>query len=920
VGTLRTPMKQNNPGGFDFGRYLKNRGIYACIYNIKDDEKIKILEKPASSNRLYEVALKIKATFLDTLKKTLPYPESAFLGGVTLGLRRGLPERVNMDFKKTGVSHVLAVSGLHITIIAVMFYGLFLLTPIDKRIFTPIIILFLFVFAMIVGWPPSAVRAAVMNSLTLLFLAYFKDMGFKSSVIFALSIAGFYILITNPLLLLEPSFTLSFMAILSLVLLTGPFETLLYKVLVGKGFFLGVAAFLTFYLSIAFNPRLTTHPYFFAGAVIYIFGTLLLAYFLSLQEKEPEKVTWQFKNGPRWLTGFSASQFAILFGMMAPLSAVYFNRLSISSPVANFIAIPLITLIVQIGLIAYMIGSYIPFVGIYIALVLNGANWLLVKFFLLTTATFSAIFPYPYICQPTSMQIIFYYAILVIFIFSEPILLFIRERIRVIWVMTEIPRVRFRLVLMGISCFALLYYCGMFLSANLGVERDDLRMTVLDVGFSTAVQIETQKHQILIDCGEGGDTKFSSVETTVFPYILSRRRNFIDLMVLSSAESHHISGTFKLIKNFRIGKLLHPFSLINPELSFEGYLRLRDIKRDGLKFKPLIVEEWHYYKKFCRLVKKYKIPNLYCEKSFSRKYGEVLLYAQNINGALAVSLDYEGNRYAVFSDHFKFGVKKYGKLFGGKSNYEAVVLPNHGLHDFALEDLLTRLKPNNIVLSSKAPYREGPILFSPALFLESGIKIPDFLEIAMESEPFKNWTWKNITNTEQIRNSLNPFILDNNSYSRHQKFFKALLASTKKDPKKFNEVFKIEKLLNVIPRTDTQNQQLNRSLLELTFPGIFISTNSYSFKKHWYLARNYRTLVRKTKNYLAKIQFDKNHIFETNAAPWASRTGACVFKVHAGETSSYQHIDKDAPDEVSLPKLINPFEGKFGGSSAKNIE
>ena len=89
------------------------------------------------------------------------------------------------------------------------------------RRYVPLIILALVVFAIITGARPSSLRAVIMNSLFLLTWAYL-DQSLRSSALLGVPVAAFLILLQNPLVIVDPSFTLSFGAILSLALLTGP--------------------------------------------------------------------------------------------------------------------------------------------------------------------------------------------------------------------------------------------------------------------------------------------------------------------------------------------------------------------------------------------------------------------------------------------------------------------------------------------------------------------------------------------------------------------------------------------------------------------------------------------------------------------------------------------------------------------------
>ena len=124
-GRLLEPSRRRNPGSLDYHRYLRNRGIFRTLTIAQRKSEFTILGDDPSGSKWYRFALYIKTEVLKVIKQTLPYPESSFLGGVLLGLKGGLPQNVTQEFRMTGVSHVLAVSGLHVTIIAALLYGIF---------------------------------------------------------------------------------------------------------------------------------------------------------------------------------------------------------------------------------------------------------------------------------------------------------------------------------------------------------------------------------------------------------------------------------------------------------------------------------------------------------------------------------------------------------------------------------------------------------------------------------------------------------------------------------------------------------------------------------------------------------------------------------------------------------------------------
>ena len=120
---------------------------------------------------------------------------------------------------------------------------------------------------------------------------------------------------------------------------------------------------------------------------------------------------FQFFNLPRWFTMFTCAQLAIQIGMMYPLSAVYFKKFPAAGVLANYIAIPLIGLIVQFGLIAGLLDTFFSAIGLtgigtFLALLINAFNWLLCKGFLGMASFFSEHIPYPHVSTPSSYQMI----------------------------------------------------------------------------------------------------------------------------------------------------------------------------------------------------------------------------------------------------------------------------------------------------------------------------------------------------------------------------------------------------------------------------------------------------------------------------------------------------------------------------------
>ena len=618
-GHFSVPSAARNPGSLDYQRTLRNRGIFRTVRIAGRGARLDIIEDDPSGSPWYRFALYLRSSILGIIKQTMPYPESSFLGGVLLGLKGGLPPIVSTEFRKTGVSHVLAVSGLHVTIIAGLFYGLFVMFGVPLRIFSPIIVFFLFTFALIVGWPSSAVRAALMNSLFLLSRAYLSDRGFRASIIFALSVAAAYILTVNPLQLTEPSFVLSFMAIYALAMFSEPSEKLLRECLRGPGlaFAFGSAALL--YLAVVLKRDLVLAPYFFQGIAIYIIASVIVSRRFS---RLSGFQSFSFEMLPQWLISFSSSQVAIFLAMMGPLSAYYFGSMSLSAPIANMIAIPLIGVIVQLGMIAGIIGSFVPVIGLHLALVINAANWLGVKLFLGMAHFFAVLIPFPRVSQPGIGTLALYFSVLHLYFFWDVI----KEYASALWAaaveLWDDPDYKWGLGLIAAGLLAVVSFLAVFGVSRLE-SRPSMRLTMLDVGFGSSLLYEKDGRTMLVDAGySDAFSGYDVGERVIQPALSSKMTNAVDAVVLTSALPERISGLLSVLDNYRVRSIYAPFEIPTDgkRVPFGEYVQrfsLADMKVEGDYKKGIYISSPpNYYweqaaESFNALVKavnKYRIP------------------------------------------------------------------------------------------------------------------------------------------------------------------------------------------------------------------------------------------------------------------------------------------------------------------------
>lgn len=139
--------------------------------------------------------------------------EYAVLAAMTLGDKSCLTKSLRKVYSQTGTSHVLALSGLHLSIVFSILLLTFGLFRINRWVSYWLTLLVLWCFVVLVGMPVSVVRAAIMLSVGSVALLLHR----RYASLSALSLAAVIVLVMNPESLWDVSFQLSFMAVLSLV-------------------------------------------------------------------------------------------------------------------------------------------------------------------------------------------------------------------------------------------------------------------------------------------------------------------------------------------------------------------------------------------------------------------------------------------------------------------------------------------------------------------------------------------------------------------------------------------------------------------------------------------------------------------------------------------------------------------------------
>ena len=211
---FKQPMNYKN-STFDYKRYLMCHGILAqtFVYTSDWDAKAVSLAQLSLLTRTGLAAIRFRQRLLDKYKSLdIKGQEYAVIAAMTMGEKSAISSKTKDIYSITGASHVLALSGLHLSII----YAILSLLTFRRRnwaIGQIMILLAIWAFAFMVGMAPSVVRSATMLSI----YSFISMLRRDSFSINTLAFTAFIMLLCNPLDLFDVGFQMSFMAVLSIL-------------------------------------------------------------------------------------------------------------------------------------------------------------------------------------------------------------------------------------------------------------------------------------------------------------------------------------------------------------------------------------------------------------------------------------------------------------------------------------------------------------------------------------------------------------------------------------------------------------------------------------------------------------------------------------------------------------------------------
>ena len=453
---LKRPRGFSNPGGFDYERWLFQQGVRATGYVRKDPRN----EQISSSyiNIIRRLRHRLIALYEES-DSTLS--AASMVRALTIGDRGGISPAQWETLRATGTTHLMAISGLHISLVAGLVFwwvrmvwlrcrGLVEIIPARKAA-AAIALVAALLYAMLSGFGIPARRALIMVSV--LMLAIVSDR--PSSLIYAICLAAVLTLVVDPLSVLSAGWWLSFWAVIVI----------------------GYAA-------------------------------------TGRQGKQGFGHKWVFMH-------------VVLTICMFPLLLNIFQQASLIAPVANFIAVPWVGMVVVplalIGTLVFTISETIGGVLLDTSARLLDLIWPVLEW--LAGMEFSLWQQHQPVAWTLPVAI------------AGVLLLFVPRGIPGRWL-------------------GLLLMVPMFLIRPAVPGKGEAWVTLLDVGQGLSTVIQTERHTLVYDTGPKFSARFDTGQAVVVPFLRYQGIRRVDTLIISHGDNDHIGGARSLLAQYPASRII----------------------------------------------------------------------------------------------------------------------------------------------------------------------------------------------------------------------------------------------------------------------------------------------------------------------------------------------------------------------------
>lgn len=487
-GTYDKPSKARNYKGFNYQEYLKTLKIYGTI-------KVESLEKIDKHKGLLYYTNILHQKIKENLEKTYNSKTMPIILGVILGDTSEIDEQTREDFSQSSISHVLAVSGLHVS------YIIYLVENSTQGLFGQkksriIEIIILIIYMSVTGFSVSVIRSTIMSTLMCISFLVYR----KSDTLNNISISAMIILLINPYNIYSTSFLFTYAGTIGVVFFRPVVEDAIMNIKIKSPYFRKKY--------IQFCNKYNSFIEEIAVAIAAQFMTLpiiIVKYnFISL--------TFILTN---LLIGIVIGP--IVIGGFIQIIITFFS-LKAGTAIAKIIQLPILALI-----LISKIGTAFPITNFNVVTL---DTWQIVLYYFLV------------------FSIYYFYKIKKIqkYTFKQKIIV---EVFNTYWLKIFAKKKYIaQIILVILICTNIIKKIP-----------QELKIYFVDVGQGDCCYIETPNHQkILID--GGGQKNFNIGKNTLLPYLFNRKTLEIDYCIISHFDQDHCGGLIYMLEQIKVRNVI----------------------------------------------------------------------------------------------------------------------------------------------------------------------------------------------------------------------------------------------------------------------------------------------------------------------------------------------------------------------------
>lgn len=521
-GNFSKVNKATNEYCFDYREFLKQKKIDGNIMV----SKVNLLRKNSMLCKISKVKIKLNKYIDENYSDTA----SGFLKTLLLGETNEIEKEIKEDFTKANISHILAISGMHISIIILVIKNIMQILKFDQRLEKIFLNLLIICYIFFIDYPISAIRVAITQ--VILLITFFTNR--KSNFYNTISITLFIILLLNPYNIESTAMQLSFGGICGI------------------------------YLFYKFIKKMFFYKFCIQKKIV--------KEILKENTKENRNIRKNIKNICQTVIKSNKLKQIVIDSLclnisvqifIFPIVWYKFNFISITSFIPSILISLFIFPILILGYLSFFEIFIQRFISISIISKIN--NFIILKMLNLVSILSKIPLLSIYLKKPNKIFIVSYYVVLILCIkiiqkdkLAEMLHIWriksgkvpIKQYIRVKFKKNNDFKRIVLIVILNIVIIFQSFVQDNFLKNGVGIY-------FLDVGQGDSTIISTAKNKtIVIDGGEGEKSGFDYGKNVLFPFLINKGVRKIDFLIFSHFDSDHCGGLIYLLENIKVEKIL----------------------------------------------------------------------------------------------------------------------------------------------------------------------------------------------------------------------------------------------------------------------------------------------------------------------------------------------------------------------------